>query len=125
MSRDVITFDAAARERLAKLLGLLSSDHDGEIATAGRMANRLVKSCGMTWVDVIATPALPPPPSAKAKRSPDWPELAQAVLDSGAASAWETSFCENLLARWRGRPLSEKQAATLQTIWAERCGVDQ
>lgn len=42
-ARAAAPFDAAARKRLAKLLGLLSSEHDGEIANAGRLAQRLVK----------------------------------------------------------------------------------
>ena len=42
------------RERLIKLLGLLGSDHNGEIATAGRMADALIRDAGVTWADVIA-----------------------------------------------------------------------
>ena len=50
------------RDRLARLLGLLGSDFDGEVANAGRLADKLVRSAGLTWPDVIA-PALPPPRS--------------------------------------------------------------
>ena len=42
------------RERLIKLLGLLGSDHNGEIAAAGRMADALIRDAGVTWADVIA-----------------------------------------------------------------------
>ena len=42
------------RERLIKLLGLLGSDHNGEIASAGRMADALIREAGVTWADVIA-----------------------------------------------------------------------
>ncbi|MFC4293552.1 hypothetical protein ACFO0A_00610 [Novosphingobium tardum] len=49
--------DAAATARLVKFLGLLGSDHDGERATAGRMADLLVKAHGLTWADVISTRA--------------------------------------------------------------------
>jgi len=42
------------RERLIKLLGLLGSDHNGEIASAGRMADGLIKDAGVTWAEVIA-----------------------------------------------------------------------
>ena len=42
------------RERLIKLLGLLGSDHDGEIVAAGRMADALIRDAGVTWADVIA-----------------------------------------------------------------------
>jgi hypothetical protein len=123
MSGCASLFDDAARQRLARLLGMLGSSHDGEATNAGRLADKLVKSLGMTWQDVIAPPALASPARQKATRqAPDWPSVAQRVLDCGEASAWETAFCENLLARWRGRRLTEKQAQTLGRIWVERCG---
>ena len=46
------------RERLIKLLGLLGSDHNGEIASAGRMADALIRDAGVTWADVIAPDAV-------------------------------------------------------------------
>jgi hypothetical protein len=45
------------RERLIKLLGLLGSDHNGEIASAGRMADALIRDAGVTWADVIGPDA--------------------------------------------------------------------
>ena len=50
----------ADRDRLARLLGMLGSDFDGEVANAGRLADRLVRNAGLTWPDVLA-PSLPPP----------------------------------------------------------------
>jgi hypothetical protein len=46
------------RERLIKLLGLLGSDHNGEIASAGRMADALIRDAGVTGADVIAPDAV-------------------------------------------------------------------
>jgi hypothetical protein len=43
------------RETLIKLLGLLGSAHNGEIAAAGRMADALIRDAGITWADVIAS----------------------------------------------------------------------
>jgi hypothetical protein len=48
------------RDRLTRLLGMLGSDFDGEVANAGRLADKLVRSAGLTWHDVL-TPTLPPP----------------------------------------------------------------
>jgi hypothetical protein len=42
-----------AQRPLVKLLGLLGSDHNGEIASAGRMADALIREAGVTWADVI------------------------------------------------------------------------
>jgi hypothetical protein len=48
----------ADREHLAKLLGMLGSDHLGERDNTARAAHRLVQQRGMTWFDVV-TPTPP------------------------------------------------------------------
>ena len=45
--------------RLAKLLGMLGSDHLGERDNAGQLADKMVRAAGLTWRDIIAPP-LPP-----------------------------------------------------------------
>jgi len=37
---------ALDRDRLAKLLGMLGADHDGEVVNAARAADRLVRRSG-------------------------------------------------------------------------------
>jgi hypothetical protein len=59
------------RERLVKLLGLLGSNHDGERATAGRMAHELVRRSGLTWYDI----ALASPAARDGELHPDWRRL--------------------------------------------------
>lgn len=52
------------RDRLAKLLGMMGSAHDGEALNAARMAHTLVRQAGMTWEDVlrkVGTLVLPAP----------------------------------------------------------------
>lgn len=44
------------RDKLAKLLGLATSDNDHEAIGALRAANRLVKAEKMTWEEVLAGP---------------------------------------------------------------------
>jgi hypothetical protein len=39
--------------KLAKLLGMLGSTGDGEVANAGGLADRLVRDAGMVWSDFI------------------------------------------------------------------------
>jgi hypothetical protein len=46
------------REHLAKILGLLGSTYDGEVAAAGRQADGLVRRAGLTWFDVVL-PTIP------------------------------------------------------------------
>jgi hypothetical protein len=54
------TLAAPDRDRLTRLLGMLGSDHLGEVANAGRLADKMVRAAGLTWPDIIA-PALSPP----------------------------------------------------------------
>ena len=52
---------ASDRERLARLLGMLGSDHAGERDNAARAAHRLVQQHGITWYDVVVTHPSPDP----------------------------------------------------------------
>ncbi|TYL86152.1 hypothetical protein [Bradyrhizobium cytisi] len=51
------------RERLLKILRLTESNHDGEAIAAMRMANKLIRSAGKTWEDVVSRFAAPAPKS--------------------------------------------------------------
>ena len=44
---------AAERVRLFRLLALTNSPYDGEALAASRMANKLLKRTGTTWVDLF------------------------------------------------------------------------
>lgn len=101
------------RIRLARLLGMLGSRHAGEIANAGRLADRLVRDHGLTWHDVLAMPE----PVQDWENPKDWTQAAQMVLQSGVATAWESTFCESVLDEWAGRDLTEKQHVTLKRVW--------
>lgn len=107
--------DPTTRLMLAKLLGMLGSDHPGERDNAGRAAHRLVVQAGSTWSDVLAagvaakaarTP--PPPPQAPWRRT-----VAQCLQQPGSLRAWERSFLRSL----QGFPrLSPKQSGVLREI---------
>jgi hypothetical protein len=47
--------DTGAVERLAKLCGMFGSAHDGERASAAAMADKLVRSLGLSWGEIIQT----------------------------------------------------------------------
>jgi hypothetical protein len=47
------------RAKLAAVLGMLGSDHDGEVLAAARMAERIRRDAGITWLEVIAAPVVP------------------------------------------------------------------
>lgn len=45
--------DSRERQRLWRLLGMVGANHDGEALNAARLADRLVRSRGLTWEQVI------------------------------------------------------------------------
>jgi hypothetical protein len=89
---------------LVKLLGYLGSDHDGEIAAAGRKANAFVRQLGLTWADVIFCP-----PESWWTMADDCAKHAHRLNDR------ERDFIRNV-ARLR-RPPTDKQLAWLQNIY--------
>ena len=105
--------------KLAKVLGMLGSDHDGEVAAAGRRAHQLLTGAGLTWPEVIA-PAAPAPqdpyrpprrrwrrptcPSDSAALCLQWPEV---------LTDWETDFCKSLVGRHRTSPRQSEVLARI------------
>jgi hypothetical protein len=109
---------AALASKLVKVLGLLGSAHDGEVAAAGRRADAMVKGAGLSWGDVII-PAAPrseqpqrPPrrwrrgvsPTDTAALCLQWPEV---------LTDWETNFCRSIVGR---RRISAKQTVVLERL---------
>jgi hypothetical protein len=106
---------AADRQRLAKLLGMAGSQHDGEALNAARLANRMVRERGITWFDVM----LPPEDrhsqqQATADPSQDWRRTASACSRfPHLINRWEHEFLSGLP---RFPRLSRKQRGCLDAI---------
>ncbi len=102
---------ALPRAKLAAVLGMLGSEHDGEVLNAARTASRMVQAAGLTWRDVIApvdpTPAQPPA----------WRKIVVHCLRDHARrlSTWEWQVLVNLDG---GRRISAKQLEVLEQIAA-------
>ena len=47
------------RDRLAKALRLMASEHDGEALAAARAAHRIITAAGLSWDAVLAEPGIP------------------------------------------------------------------
>jgi hypothetical protein len=93
-----------AVSHLAKLLGYLGSDHDGEIAAAGRKAHQFIRRLGLSWSDVIFCP----PESW-------WDMATECAEQAHRLTERERDFVRNI-ARLR-RPPTDKQLAWLQSIY--------
>jgi hypothetical protein len=131
-------------DRLRKLCGMFSSAHDGEIANAARMADRLVRAAGLAWGDVLRQ-GLPPPSrefpdifehqrraraaqaadaAARAARAPPpgdevyghWRVMVQhCAARHDKLSMREFGFIRGLV--WRTRAPTERQMAWLTAIF--------
>lgn len=110
------------RARLAKLLGMLGSNFDGEVLNAARAANNLVRNSGATWESVIAPPTTPPvahrptwtPPPPP---PPTWRESVQFCQQYAyMLTEWEVEFLGSIAYR---HALSEKQRTVLNRIMAK------
>lgn len=108
--------------RLAKLLGMLGSDHVGERAAAGLKATELLRAHGTTWTDLIEQLNAPAQrqPKRHTQKSP-WRIAAEACLSSHDSdtpgptlTAWEFGFVTDILER--GWTLSEKQEVVLRRV---------
>lgn len=102
------------RDKLTRLLGMLGSDFDGEVANAGRLADRLVRNAGLTWRDIIGSS---PPPDQDHHGDPlrgDWRAMAAACTRfPHQLNSWEAKFLSGL---HRFPRLSAKQNAILVRI---------
>lgn len=116
--------------RLVKFLGMLGSDHDGECASAGRMAHKLLTEHGLTWADVVvARSALVVLPTDRVRPAPwssenetDHQRTARVLLQTGYAwGEWELGFLRS--ACNRNRPSAReriKLEELRQRFWTRR-----
>lgn len=109
------TLTAADADRLAKLLGLLGSDHAGERDAAGLAAHRFVRERGLTWYDVINPPA--PAETTSRPGATNWREtIAELLRQPGSLRQWEADFLRSLA----GFPRISAKQRTILTGIAER-----
>jgi hypothetical protein len=83
---------AALRERIAKLLGMIGSNHDGEALNAARLADGLVREARVTWPAVLEPPAPAPSQPRYEPFDDDWGETVDA-LDHFASCDAAGAFC--------------------------------
>jgi hypothetical protein len=103
------------RDKLAKGLGLLGSAHDGEVLSAARMANTLVRSAGVTWHQLLDPKV--PVPGAELDVAAWKDSIVSACLSRpDLLTDWELDF---LISLRRFRQLSPKQSQILGRIFSK------
>jgi len=103
----------AETRKLAKLLAMLGSSHDGEALTAARKAQEMVKASGTTWQEVLGLENTNQDPA------PDIPHHAVALellKASAMLTAFERKFLQGIMAFQK---LTDRQELTLKTIRAK------
>jgi len=109
MSAIVSAPDEIDRKKLSKLLGLCSSNHDGEVLAAARKADALVRRAGLTWPEVIEPRACS---SVAGPRT-----IAEAIRlcadNTEVLTRWERGFVAGLATY---RKLSERQIEVLDCL---------
>src|SRR6516165_6110804 len=86
------------RGRLARLLGMLGSLHDGEVVNAGRLAVRMLKQAGITWQQLLA-------PTVNGHNESVVIDAARALLAENDQLKDEVEDLRDQLRRARQRPL--------------------
>jgi hypothetical protein len=91
---------------------------NGEIAAAGRRANAMVKSAGLTWDEVLAPPVPIPqqpyrPPRRWRRQVPASDSAALCLQWGEVLISWETDFCRSLVGR---HGISPRQSEVLTCI---------
>jgi hypothetical protein len=104
--------------KLVKVLGMLGSAHDGEVAAAGRKAHSMLQAEGLTWGEVIVPVAPRPEPPQRSPhrwRRPASPgdTAALCLLWPEVLSDWEVDFCRSIVGR---RRISAKQTVVLERL---------
>jgi hypothetical protein len=106
---------ALDREQLARVLGMPGSDHDGEVAAAGRQAERIRRQADMTWSEVLSPPAAPRQLSVAGRHWSAAEALDLYIDHQDLLSDWERQFVASICRRPIHR-LSRKQRGVLDRL---------
>ena len=106
------------RQRLARVCGLLGSDHDGEALAAARQAEKLRKKLGLTWDELLVPPTRQRSKGLPPEELTDWQAACLFCLEHfQSLTRWELDFVSKV-ARYTRSP-SAKQWIILHRLVAK------
>jgi hypothetical protein len=106
----ITTLPDATRTKLAKLLGMLGSDHVGERDNAARAVHKLMTEAKATWNDILS----PNPPEHREPLISTWRQTCSKLQKrQGDLRPWERGFVADLP---RFPKISPKQRRILAEI---------
>ena len=110
---------SADRTKLARILGMLGSAHDGERAAAGLLATKLLRTSGTTWEALLGSPNQPDFARTPTPTGPRADAMAVCARYRQFATEWEARFLAGIAQR---TTLTGRQLAALLRIAAELPG---
>lgn len=121
----------SAKEKIAKMALMLSSDNDGEVVAAASAIGRMLKVNGWTWHDLAAQiSAQLEQPRIDVRWVAIWEEgdevllnLISEMLHERELTEWQEGFLlsiDGLIKR--GSELTDKQRATVRKVWSQTGG---
>jgi hypothetical protein len=105
------------RARLAKLLALVGSDHDGEALSAARAADRLVRRAGLSWTEALSVDD-----GLTADRSGVATEIAFCLRHPDRLTAWESRFLRSAAVWPVALSAAQRETVRVITDKARRAG---
>lgn len=108
-----MTIQHADRQKIAKLLGMLGSAHEGEVITAARKAHELVHKHGATWCELVGARDAE---RDTAQQIPHHAVALELLKSAAALTPFERKFLRGVMAFQK---LTDKQEVTLETIRAK------
>ncbi len=106
----MMTLSPAERTRLVNILGMLGSEHAGERASAAWLAAKLVRDRGLSWSDVVPSPAGSIISNVSHGVAEPISDLGLCLRHVEQLTQWEQGFVRSLAGR---RNRSAKQTAML------------
>ncbi len=104
-------------DKLAKVLGMLGSSHDGEALAAARRANAMIRGASLSWQDLINSPPL----VVVEDGDIDDGEMVAACVEADERAIFnprESEFLRSIASQLRrNRRLSEKQRDWLASLY--------
>ena len=105
--------------RLARVCGLLGSEHDGEVLAAARQAEKIRKKVGLTWEELLVPSIRPRSGAPPPEELTDWRWACHFCLERyRLLPSWELDFVATV-ARYQ-KPPSAKQMVIVHRLVA-RC----
>lgn len=108
---------ALDRARLAKVLGLLGSAHDGEVLAAAQQAEQMRRAAALTWQEIISAPGAAKDPKVEEIFRNTKAAVWFCLDHHPDLTDWESKFLWSLVGHHR--PLSRRQQTVLDQLVAK------